>query len=301
MKILSFGSCNIDYVYQVPHIVQPGETLAAPHLETFPGGKGLNQTIAIARAGVPVCFAGCIGEDGRWLKELLKTENVDVSHLRITDERTGHAMIQVDETGENSIVIFPGANSCNTAAYMDQVLKDFSSGDYLLVQNEISNLPYLIEAAYAKGMKIVLNPSPFDESLRNVDLDKLHALVLNETEAAFWADSSDEMAFLYMIAGRYPALHVALTLGKQGCLYQKGTHTLRQPAYQVSVVDTTGAGDTFMGYFLAGLYRNFPMEEVLRLSSAAAALAVSRMGAASSVPLFQEAKKAAECLVPLME
>lgn len=144
MKILDFGSCNIDYVYGVEHIVQPGETLVADTLSKFPGGKGLNQAIAIAKAGVEVYFAGCIGEDDTMLRPILKQAGVEISNLLPVKEPTGQAIIQVDKNGENSIIIYRGANGAVTKEQIDKVLKQFEEGDLLLLQNEVSNLLYRI-------------------------------------------------------------------------------------------------------------------------------------------------------------
>lgn len=163
MKILNFGSLNIDYTYSVDHIVHPGETITSGSLEVFPGGKGLNQSIALARAGADVYHAGLIGEDGIFLRDLCRESGVKTGYIRETETRTGNAIIQVSEKGENCIILYPGANREQTEEYIDEVLKGFGEGDVLLLQNEINLLDYLISKGAEKGMKIVLNPSPFDE------------------------------------------------------------------------------------------------------------------------------------------
>ncbi len=288
MKILDFGSCNIDYVYDVEHIVQPGETLVAEKLSKFPGGKGLNQSIAIAKAGATVYFAGCIGADDTMLRPILKQAGVDISNLLPVEEPTGQAIIQVDKNGENSIVIYRGANGAVTKEYIDKVLGQFEKGDILLLQNEISNLLYLIEKAAEKGMKIILNPSPFEETLKKIDLNDLYCVMLNETEAMQWCGSGHPYDFLIWAQKEYPQLQVVLTLGKKGSIYLKDGELYRQQAFKVSAVDTTAAGDTFTGYFVAGLCGEPEMPEVLRRASAASAIAVSKKGAASSIPTYDE-------------
>ena len=288
MKILDFGSCNIDYVYDVEHIVQPGETLVADRLSKFPGGKGLNQAIAISKAHVPVFFAGCIGEDDTMLRPILKQSNVDISSLQEVKESTGQAIIQVDKNGENSIVIYRGANGAVTEDYIDRVLKQFDAGDILLLQNEISNLLYLIKKASEMGMKIILNPSPFEEQLKNIDLWDLYCVMLNETEAMQWIGTKHAYDFLEWAQKEYPHLQVVLTLGKRGSVYLRNGELYKQQAFSVSVVDTTAAGDTFTGYFVAGLYKEMDISEVLRRASAASAIAVSRKGASSSIPTYDE-------------
>lgn len=284
MKMLCFGSCNIDTVYGVPHIVQPGETLTAFKQTRFPGGKGLNQSIAIAKAGVPVFFAGCIGEDGDFLCSELVQAGVDITYLKTVKGATGHAIIQVDRKGENSIVICRGANSAVTTEYIDHVLEDFQKGDILLLQNEISNLSHLIELASARGLRIVLNPSPFTADIRSIQPESLYSVVLNENEAMQWSGMKTPQDFLTWVRENYPSLRVVLTLGKLGCVCLEQGEIFRQCAYIVDAVDTTAAGDTFTGYYVAGIYRGMKLREILEIASAASAIAVSKEGAASSIP-----------------
>ncbi|MBE7050328.1 MAG: hypothetical protein E7394_06095 [Ruminococcaceae bacterium] len=183
MKILNFGSCNIDYVYSLDHIVEAGETETTYKFETFPGGKGLNQSIAVAKAGVKVCHAGCVGCDGEILTNILMKNDVDISYISKTDEKNGHAIIQVSSEGENSIFLYPGSNEMITKNYIDFVLENFGRNDIILLQNEISNVEYIVEKAYQKQMCIILNPSPFNEKLDKIDFNKLTYIILNEIEA----------------------------------------------------------------------------------------------------------------------
>ena len=288
MKILTFGSCNVDYVYSVPHIVQPGETLIAEKLSLFPGGKGLNQAISIAKAGAPVYFAGCIGKEDTMLRPIMSQAGVDLTYLQEVDVQTGQAIIQVDQNGENSIFIYHGANGAVTPEHIDRVLADFEAGDILLLQNEISNLMYLIDRAAGKGMRIILNLSPFEAALKEIDLRKLYCVIVNETEASQWAGTEHPFDFLFWVQQRHPALHVVLTLGKKGSIFFQNGQCYRQQAYKTTAVDTTAAGDTFTGYYVAGLYRELPTADIFRTASAASAIAVSRMGAASSIPTYEE-------------
>jgi len=284
MKILNFGSCNIDYVYSLDHIVRVGETETTQKMEVFPGGKGLNQSIAVARAGASVYHAGCVGSDGTMLKELLADNGVDVSYIKTVDEKNGHAIIQVSGKGENSIFIYPGSNDAVSIDYVDSVLNDFSAGDILLLQNEISNVDYIIKNAYQKGMKIIFNPSPFNEKIENIDLNMISYLILNEVEAKEISSLDTPEESLIFFKKNYPNLKIMLTLGEKGCVYMDGNFEARQSAYRVNAVDTTAAGDTFTGYFVAGVSNGEKMDETLRLASAASAIAVSRMGAAPSIP-----------------
>ncbi|MBQ7090345.1 MAG: ribokinase, partial [Clostridia bacterium] len=182
MKILNFGSLNIDHVYQVAHFVQPGETLGAAGYQKNAGGKGLNQSIALARAGVEVCHAGQIGEDGLFLKELLEDNNVSVEFLNVSSEPTGHAIIQVNEEGQNCILIYGGANQTVDKAHMQHVFSSFESGDFALFQNEMNDLPKLISMAAEAKMKIVLNPSPIGPELFECDLSLVDYFIMNEIE-----------------------------------------------------------------------------------------------------------------------
>lgn len=284
MKVLSFGSCNIDYVYSLDHIVRPGETTEAHSVSKYPGGKGLNQSVALARSGAEVYHAGCVGADGEMLRDVLTQSGVNTDYIKEVAEPTGQAIIQVEKSGENCIFLYHGANFCVSKEYIDEVLGNFSAGDILLVQNEINNLPYLVEKGAEKGLKIVLNPSPFNDVIKEVDLAKVWCLILNKTESEGFAEKD----FLEIMKEKYPELHIMLTLGKEGSVYQYKEIFVKCPAYSVKAVDTTAAGDTFTGFFISGFAGGDGAEEAVRYASAAAALAVSKNGAASSIPKHAE-------------
>lgn len=293
MKILCFGSCNIDNVLSVEHTVRPGETIAAEKVEIFPGGKGLNQAIAMARAlkgsAIPVFHAGCIGEDGEFLRKLLIKSGADTTYLRTGDVRTGFAIIQVDKNGENSIVVSAAANGTVTEEYIDEVLSHFETGDMLVMQNEISHPDYLVDRAHEKGMQIVLNPSPLNERIASLDMKKITYLVLNRLEAETIFGTCDE-AKLQAKAVELNGPKLIMTLGSKGSVYLDGKDAAWQQAYPVKAVDTTGAGDTFTGYFVAGTALGKPVKEAMDLAAAASALSVTRMGAAASIPEVSEVK-----------
>lgn len=272
MKILVFGSCNIDLVYSVKSIVRLGETLAVGELNQFPGGKGFNQAIAAARAGAQTVFAGCIGSDGEFLRRMLNEAGADTRSLLTVEGKTGQATIQVDEKGENAILIYPGANARITREHIRSALAGMERGDYLLLQNEINELPYIVQCAAEAGLRTVLNPSPFDESLRGIDLSKLECVILNETEACAFARSGDPFDFIAQAGG---LTDIVLT---------HGGRTERCCAYKTSVIDTTAAGDTFTGYLFASLCSGAAIGEACRTAAGAAAIAVSRQGAAASIP-----------------
>ena len=291
MKIVNFGSCNIDYVYSLDHIVNVGETQTTYSLETFAGGKGLNQSIALARAGAKVYHAGCIGEGGELLRDIMQSSGVDLSYIKNTTTKNGHAIIQLSAKGENSIFIYPGSNNEVSKDYIDSVLENFEKGDILLLQNEISNINYIIEKAYQKQMCIILNPSPFNEKIKEIDFSKLSYIILNEIEAKQISEMNTAQEGIEFFKENHPDLKVMLTLGEKGCVYFDKENSISQSAYSVKAVDTTGAGDTFTGYFIAGISESENYGETLKKASAASAIAVSRMGAAPSIPKMVEVEK----------
>lgn len=289
MKILNFGSMNIDDVYTVSHFVKPGETIKPISYERFSGGKGLNQSIALARAGAEVYHAGMIGEDGAFLKELLTESGVHTEFVQTVNTPTGRAIIQVEErTGQNCIILFGGANQCAVREQIDAVLSQFGEGDWLLLQNEINEIGYLMEQAHTRGMTVVFNPSPFNASVMQYPLSYVDWFFVNEIEGAAIARTDTPDAIIAGICTRYPDCRVVLTLGTNGaCAYdrkQKASH----PIFPVDVVDTTGAGDTFTGYFLHAIASGETLSAALRTASAASALAVSKKGAAPSIPTAEE-------------
>lgn len=288
MKVLNFGSLNVDYVYSVDHFLIGGETESSARMEIFPGGKGLNQSIALARAGVPVSHAGMIGEDGAMLKDILAESGVDVSFIRSIPGKGGHTIIQIDKNGQNNILLYGGSNQAITKDYVDEVLSHYSAGDLILLQNEISELPYIVEKASEKGMQIALNPSPYDAKLDAVDMSKVSYFFINEIEGAQLTGKTDPDLILEDMAKRYPKARVVLTLGGNGAAYLCDGATYRHPIYKVPVVDTTAAGDTFTGYFLSAIIDGKTPDECLDLASSASALAVSRQGAAPSIPWRKE-------------
>lgn len=291
MKILNIGSLNIDYVYSVDHMVKEGETIASSQLESYCGGKGLNQSIALSRAGAKVYHMGLVGEDGDMLLEACKLNGIDTSYLKQIEGKSGHAIIQVDKNAQNSILLYAGSNRMFTREYIDEVLNHFQKGDMLLLQNEINLVDYIIEAAFQKGLTIVLNPSPYNEYMEHIDKKKISIFLINEVEAAQIAGVQNSKEVLTLMKEQYPDAKVILTLGDKGCIYQYKDQIVHQEAIKVNVVDTTAAGDTFTGYFLAGLIENKPIEQILQESTRAAAIAVSRKGATASIPYKNELER----------
>ncbi len=285
MKFLNFGSLNLDFVYDVEHFVRPGETISSAALNTFSGGKGLNQSVALSRAGAQTYHGGCIGKDGQVLLDGLRAAGADVSFVRVLKScRTGHAIIQVDPSGQNCILLFGGANQAVTDVQIEETLSRFGAGDFLLLQNEINGLEQLMEKAAEKGIRIAFNPSPIDGKISQLPLEKVEFFLLNEIEGAALGGGNRPEEILEGLKKRYPKAKIVLTLGKEGALYFDGEKTFFQPIFPVKVMDTTAAGDTFTGYFLEAVSRGLPGDVCLKRAAAASAIAVSRKGASPSIP-----------------
>ncbi|MCP1111161.1 ribokinase [Ohessyouella blattaphilus] len=288
MKVLNFGSLNLDYVYSVEHMVMAGETLDSESLTTFCGGKGLNQSIALAKAGTQVFHAGLVGEEGDILLEACEAAGVNSEYVRKVSGKSGHTIIQVDKKGQNCILLYGGANRGITKEYVDEVLSHFAEGDYIVLQNEINLLDYIIEQAFNRKFKIILNPSPYNANLDSCDFSKISMFLLNEIEGEQITGEKDADKILEVLAEQFPKAQVVLTLGSEGSVYQEAGKKYRQEIYKVQAVDTTAAGDTFTGYFIASRIRGLSIEESLNIAAKAAAIAVSRRGATLSIPLLSE-------------
>ena len=291
-RIINFGSLNIDKVYQVEHIVRPGETISSKGYNIGCGGKGGNQSLALAKAGADVIHAGCIGNDGAILMDNLHDNGVNTDFVRIIDEPSGCAMIQVDEKGENSIVLYPGANFKISREHIETVINSAEEGDFLLLQNEINLNELIIEKAYAAGMNICLNFAPFDKvSAEKLPLKYVKILILNEQEGTDIAGVSEPEDIISKLLEQYPDMLVLITLGANGAVCGIGSSRFYAASPIVDAVDTTCAGDTFIGYFLAAYLKNEPLEFCLKRACCAAAITVSKPGAGSSIPFRDEVKK----------
>ncbi|WP_314828234.1 ribokinase, partial [Oribacterium parvum] len=269
MKVLNFGSLNIDYVYSLDHFVQKGETISSDALHIFPGGKGLNQSVALGRAGVTVSHAGAVGKDGDFLLELLKESCVNIKYIQVLEGvQTGTAIIQNDKSGDNCIILYSGANHQITKEQIANTISDFEKGDFLVLQNEINGMESIMRVAEEKGLKIVLNPSPMNEKILELPLQYVDYFVLNEVEAAqiLGLDNISEKdgeKFVRELHDAYPRAKIVLTLGAEGSIYFDGEKLYRQRAYKTEVVDTTAAGDTFSGFFIAGILRGDTVEQAM--------------------------------------
>ena len=291
MKMVVFGSLNIDKVYSLDEFVRPGQTVSAEKMEQFCGGKGFNQAIALRRAGNAVSFAGAVGKDGGMLLKTLDENGIDRAHVKVTDGATGHAIIQVDRQGGNCIIILAGANGEITEADADRALESFGAGDLIVLQNEISCVPYILRRAHEMGMVLAFNPSPYDAKIAGCDLSCVDYLLVNEVEGAGMANCTDANAILDTLHSRYPALNIVLTLGGDGSVYQdQNGARYHCGIHKVQAVDTTAAGDTFTGFFLSEVLRHGDADKALRTAAVAAGIAVSRKGAEPSIPHIDEVK-----------
>ena len=289
MKILNFGSLNIDHVYHVDHFVRPGETISTEKLEHFCGGKGLNQSIALARAGTSVWHAGKIGKDGTILKKILEDNKVNTEFISVTEGTNGHAIIQVNPSGQNSIITYGGANYEITEDFVDYVLKYFGEGDIVLLQNEISKVDYIARRCAEKKIKIVLKPSPINNMLlKTFPFELVSLFFINEIEGRELAKTEDVEKMLDTLIKIYPHSAFVLTLGHHGAIFKSSEKTYTHGIYNVDVKDTTAAGDTFTGYFLACLAAGEAIPDCLRKASVASSIAVTMRGAAPSIPTMEK-------------
>ena len=292
MKILNFGSLNLDLVYQMPHFIRAGETLSSTAFNKNVGGKGLNQSVALAKAGAEIYHAGLIGEDGEMLRAFLADNGVDTRFVRTIDQPSGHAVIQVEPAGNNCIFLYGGANQCVTEAFIQEALEPFGEGDFLVLQNEINSIDKIIDAAYAKGMQVVLNPSPIADNLKDLPLEKISWFILNEIEGGELSGETDPEKILDKLTELYPHAQIVLTLGGDGSVYCGKGQRIRQQVYKVQAVDTTAAGDTFTGFFFAAVADGVEPAEALKRASKASSISVTRPGAAASIPTLAEVLEA---------
>ncbi len=287
--VLNFGSLNIDHVYQVSHFVRPAETLAGYGYARYAGGKGLNQSVALARAGVRTAHAGKIGPDGLFLKETLESAGVNTEYIITSPEATGHAVIQVDSDGQNCILLYPGSNRTIAEDDMTRILDQMAPGTYLLLQNEINNIPFLMREAKKRSLRIAINPAPCGPEVREYPLELADILFVNEVEAVQLSGTdAAPREILPFLMRRYPESEIVMTLGGDGALYGKGDCIFHVPSPSVPVVDTTSAGDTFTGYYIASKLRGFPPEKAMETAAKAASISVSRAGASVSIPKADE-------------
>jgi len=285
-RVLNFGSLNIDHVYKVSSFVQPGETVASLEYARFAGGKGANQSVALARAGSNVAHAGKIGPDASFMREMLQESGVNTEFVEEISMPSGHAVIQVDESGENSIILHGGANHAFDEAFLERVFESYGESDVLLTQNETNMVPEILEKAAEKKMLVVFNPAPMTCDVKSYPLEKIDILIINETEGMALTDCRNPVDIIAELTQLYPRMRVVLTLGGEGVIYgDSHENHISVNACNVDVVDTTAAGDTFIGYFLNSiLSESDNIENALKNAAFAAGICVQREGAVESIP-----------------
>lgn len=284
MKILNFGSINKDFFYSVNDFVKPGETISSIRYNVKIGGKGLNQSVGISKAGQKIYHAGIINKDDIFILDKLKKWKINCENILLSNNPTGHAIIQVDKKGENSIIIHGGANHDVDIKFIKSVLSKFDSGDILVLQNEINNIKEIIDRAHHKKMKIVFNPAPFNNKILSYDLNKISTLILNQTEGEALSKEKKPDGILKVLNSKFNNTEIILTLGEKGSLYSFKDELVKIKAHKLDTVDTTGAGDTFIGYYVAGIASKMNKKDNLNRASQAAAIATTKLGGAESIP-----------------
>lgn len=288
MTVYNFGSINLDHLYQVDHFVRPGETMASSHYQLMLGGKGANQSVALAKAGAKVCHVGAIHTQNTEILAQLQALGVNTDLIAQLEVPTGHAIIQLNREAENAIILFPGANHALTQAQVDGVLAQAKAEDWVLLQNETNQVDYIIQQAHAKGLQVAFNPAPMDITLTRSLLPQIKLLVVNEVEAMDLMQVTSIDAAKVALQKNYPDLAILMTLGRDGVRYLFADEEVYVPAFSVTPVDTTAAGDTFIGFCLAALNSGSSMQEALIRACAASAICVTRMGAAPAIPTANE-------------
>mgnify|MGYP000073410086 CR=1 FL=1 len=278
MTIWNLGGINADYVYSVPHILAPGETLDATSRETFLGGKGANMSVAAARAGGAVSHIGAVGKDGRWTVDRLMEYGVDTRAIATVETQTAHALVMVADDGENCVLVYPGANRQIPEDTLYQALTHAHTGDWFVTQNEVNMQMEGAKLAKRMGLRVAYAAAPFDADVTAQMLPFLDFLILNEVEAEQLKTATGQGP------AELPVEDVIVTLGAKGATWFGPLGPVNVPAHEVTPVDTTGAGDTFTGYVLAGMDRGQPILQAMQTASKAAAIMVTRHGTADVIP-----------------
>ena len=291
MAVINFGSINIDHVYQVAHFVQPGETIASSHYQCLLGGKGANQSIALSRAGSDVRHVGKINEADVAFKQFMIRDGIDCKHITCTETASGHAIIQVTPSADNAIVLFGGANHEMTPKDIVYALDAVKPADWVLTQNETSSIDQVLIQAKAKGLRVAFNPAPMTESVKYLPHECIDLLIVNQVEAEEISGRKELDKIEDYFRQDWPHAEVLITLGKAGVRMLKKDKTIDVPAFKVNAVDTTAAGDTFIGYFLSAYSNHTDSKTALIRACAASALAVMKMGAAQSIPSKEDVNR----------
>ncbi|MBU2866714.1 ribokinase [Pacificibacter marinus] len=284
MTIFNLGSVNIDRFYALPHLPQPGETLSASDYSVGLGGKGVNQSVAAARAGAKVHHIGAIGKSDNWVRDRIESYGVDCTYLRALSGNTGHAIIYVDAAAENTIVLDAGTNAQQDSGSIAKAIELAKPDDTLLLQNETNLQAQTAKLALDKGLRVIYSAAPFSiEAVKQV-LPHVSILVMNEVEAE---QLCREMG---LTLDKIPVPQVLVTLGAKGAMWRSNeTGEVNEVAApKVTAIDTTAAGDTFAGYFASGLDLCLSIRNAMEWATQAAALKVTRHGTADAIPTAAE-------------
>lgn len=289
MKVYNYGSINIDHIYRVGDFVRPGETLASKSYHRMLGGKGANQSIALAKAGTDIHHIGRISSDDTWVSEKLSEFGITSDHIQSVDEPTGHAIIQVTDAGENAIILYGGANQTHTIDELKDTLSKAEKGDCILLQNECNLTGEVLKLAKDQGMTVAFNPAPMTDAVRDMPLECVDYLIVNETESEGLVNDPDfsrdqPQALLEQLHSLYPNQKIVMTLGGDGVLYKDNEQTIAVAAEKIEVVDTTAAGDTFIGYFIQQIIEGKSVETALKVANKASSITVQTLGASESIP-----------------
>lgn len=292
MTVFNYGSINVDHIYRIKQFVRPGETLASHNYHMMLGGKGANQSIALAKAGAAVQHIGRINTSDTWIREKLQSYGIGDTFLQSVEEPTGHAIIQVTDAGENAILLYGGANQSHDMADLEESLSNAGQGDWLLLQNECNLTREALALAKEREMTVAFNPAPMNAAVREMPLDFVDYLIVNEVEtedllndATITADQPD--ALINQLHAKHPNLKIVLTLGDKGVMYKDASTSITISAEKVEAVDTTAAGDTFIGYFIQQCIAQIPIEDALVMATRASAITVQTLGASESIPDMQ--------------
>jgi ribokinase len=280
VAIYNLGSINIDRFYALHHLPQPGETLGALRHSVGLGGKGMNQSVAAARAGAKVKHIGAIGQADAWVRARIESYGVDCQFLRELDGNTGHAIIFVDEQGENTIILEPGTNTKQDSEFVIEAIDSAVAGDTLLLQNETNLQPHAATFAMVKGMRVIYSAAPFSVAAIKALVPDVSMVVMNAIEA------EQLCCEMNITLEQIPAPQVLVTLGSKGAMWRSNEtgEVIEVSSPKVTAVDTTAAGDTFAGYFAAGLDLGMPVKKAMEWATQAAALKVTRHGTADVIP-----------------
>lgn len=297
-KIVVIGSLNMDHIVHVPHMVKQGETiLAKDDLRFVPGGKGANQAYAIGKLGGDVCMLGKVGTDeaGKSMLQNLSEMAVDISKIELSDVSTGTAWICVNEEGDNSIVVIPGANKQVDIPYIERNLSEIQKAEMIILQLEIpiETVCFAAKEAKQRGKLVILDPAPAQEGLPVELFSYVDILKPNETELAILTgmDASAKVEDMIKELRKLYKGTLVVSMGEKGVLIDDGEYSFRLPARKTTVVDTTAAGDSFVAGMALRLVENKSLEEAIEYAQKLASIVVSRSGAQSSIPTAEEVEE----------